>query len=54
VRDYARATAISRTFPDHRSIHIAMMQRYSALLKTMHRAGEAKAAAAEVQSFRSK
>jgi tetratricopeptide (TPR) repeat protein len=54
VCDYARATAISRTFPDHRSIHIAMMQRYSILLKTMHRAVEAKAAAAEVQSFRLK
>jgi hypothetical protein len=54
VRDYARATAISRTHPEHRSLHLAMMERYAALLKSMHRAREAKEAAAEVQSFRFK
>ena len=54
AKDYERAIRIARSFPEHRSLQVAIIQRYAGLLKAMHRAGEAKALDMEAHSFQPK
>jgi tetratricopeptide (TPR) repeat protein len=54
AKDYERAIRIARAYPEHRSLQLAMMQRYAGLLKAMHRPGEAKALYLEAHSFQAK
>jgi tetratricopeptide (TPR) repeat protein len=49
--DYEHAIAIARAHPGHPAINAAMMERYAALLKNMHRGREARALAIEARSF---
>jgi hypothetical protein len=43
AKDYARAINIARVHPESRLLRAVMVQRYSILLKAMHRSREAKA-----------
>jgi tetratricopeptide (TPR) repeat protein len=54
AKDYERAIRIARSYPEHRSLQLAIIQRYAQLLKTMHRTGEAKALYMEARSFQPK
>ena len=54
AKDYERAIRIARAYPEHRSLQLAMIQRYAGLLKEMHRPGEAKALYLEARSFQAK
>jgi tetratricopeptide (TPR) repeat protein len=54
AKDYQRAIRIARAHPEHRSLQLAMIQRYAGLLKVMHRSGEAKALSLEAKSFQAK
>jgi tetratricopeptide (TPR) repeat protein len=54
AKDYERAIKIARSYPEHRSLQVAIIQRYAGLLKAMHRAGEAKALDMEARSFLAK
>lgn len=47
ARHYEQAIRIARLHPEHRPLQMTMMERYAALLKIMHRVGEAKALLAE-------
>jgi tetratricopeptide (TPR) repeat protein len=53
AKDYERAIRIARSYPEHRSLQVAIIQRYAELLKTMHRRGEAKALDMEARSYKS-
>jgi tetratricopeptide (TPR) repeat protein len=50
AKDYERAISIARSYPEHRSLQVAIIQRYAELLKTMHRPSEAKALFMEARS----
>jgi tetratricopeptide (TPR) repeat protein len=54
AKDYERAIRIARSYPEHRSLQIAIIRRYAGLLKVMHRPGEAKALYVEAQSFQAR
>ena len=54
AKDYERAVGIARIHPEHRSLQVAIIQRYADLLKAMHRPREAKALATEVRLYRAK
>jgi tetratricopeptide (TPR) repeat protein len=54
AKDYERAIRIARSYPEYRSLQIAIIRRYAGLLKVMHHPGEAKALYGEAQSFHAK
>jgi tetratricopeptide (TPR) repeat protein len=54
AKDYERAIGIARSHPEYRSLRALMLERYSGLLKTMHRPQEAKALNVEARLFLSK